>query len=54
MLRHALAPTATGKANSMEYYYIDRLPGENMYGEADTHFHPLEPFSGRLTIAKQF
>jgi outer membrane receptor protein involved in Fe transport len=42
------------KANSMEYYYIDRLPGEPAYGQAHTHFHPLEPFSGRLTIAKQF
>jgi TonB-dependent receptor-like protein len=42
------------KANSMEYYYIDRLPGEPAYGAADVHFHPLEPFSGRVTIAKQF
>ena len=42
------------KANAMEYYYIDRLPGEPAYGEADVHFHPLEPFSGRVTIAKQF
>ncbi|HTY48354.1 MAG TPA: TonB-dependent receptor, partial [Steroidobacteraceae bacterium] len=42
------------KANAMEYYYIDRLPGEPAYGAADLHFHPLEPISGRLTISKTF
>ena len=42
------------KANSMEYYYIDRLPGEPAYGAADVHFHPLEPLSARLTIQKTF
>jgi len=42
------------KANAMEYFYVDRLPGESPDGEADVHFHPLEPISGRLTIAKTF
>ncbi|MGH8149428.1 MAG: TonB-dependent receptor, partial [Steroidobacteraceae bacterium] len=42
------------KANSMEYWYVDRLPGEPDYGQADVHFHPLEPTTARLTIAKQF
>jgi len=42
------------KANAMEYWYVDRLPGEPSYGEADLHFHPLEPFSARFTIAKTF
>ncbi|MGB6450561.1 MAG: TonB-dependent receptor [Steroidobacteraceae bacterium] len=40
------------KANSMEYWYVDRLPGEPLYGQADVHFHPLEPTTARLTIAK--
>jgi hypothetical protein len=42
------------KANSMEYWYVDRLPGEPAYGAADLHFHPLEPISARLTIQKIF
>jgi outer membrane receptor protein involved in Fe transport len=42
------------KANAMEYWYVDRLPGEPLYGEADIHIHPLEPISVRLTVAKDF
>ena len=42
------------QANAMEYFYVDRLPGESAYGEADVHFHPLEPISGRLTISRTF
>ncbi len=42
------------KANAMEYWYVDRLQGEPAYGSADLHFHPLEPISARLTIAKTF
>lgn len=42
------------KANTMEYWYVDCLPGEPSYGQADVHFHPMEPFEGRLTIAKIF
>jgi hypothetical protein len=41
------------KVNTMEYYYIDRLPGEPAYGAADLHFHPMEPFEGRLTVTKE-
>jgi len=41
------------KANSMEYWYVDRLPGEPSEGVADLHFHPLEPISARLTISKR-
>jgi outer membrane receptor protein involved in Fe transport len=42
------------KANAMEYWYVDRLPGESAYGVADLHVHPLEPLSVRWTIAKDF
>jgi hypothetical protein len=42
------------KADAMQYFYVDRLPGEPDEGVADVHFHPLEPISGRLTIAKTF
>lgn len=38
----------------MEYWYVDRLPGESSYGQADVHFRPMEPFEGRLTIGKIF
>jgi len=42
------------KANTMEYWYVDRLPGEPSYGVADIHIHPMEPITARLTIAKIF
>ncbi len=42
------------KANTMEYWYVDRLPGEPSYGEADIHFHPMEPTTARFMIAKMF
>jgi outer membrane receptor protein involved in Fe transport len=42
------------KANAMEYWYVDRLPGEPSTGVADLHFHPLEPISARLSIGKVF
>lgn len=41
-------------SNAMEYYYVDRLAGEPAAGEADIHFHPLEPISARLTVSKVF
>jgi outer membrane receptor protein involved in Fe transport len=41
-------------ANAMEYWYIDRLPGEPAAGVADVHIHPLEPISARLTLSKKF
>jgi hypothetical protein len=42
------------KADAMQYWYVDRLPGEPVYGTADVHVHPLEPISFRLTISKGF
>ena len=42
------------KRNAMEYFYVDRLQGEASYGAADTHIHPLEPISARLTISRWF
>lgn len=42
------------KANAMEFWYVDRLPGEAAGGVADVHIHPLEPFSLRLTLTKRF
>lgn len=42
------------RANAMEYWYVDRLPGEPAGGVADVHVHPLEPISFRVTLAKKF
>jgi outer membrane receptor protein involved in Fe transport len=42
------------RSNAMEYWYVDRLPGEAPAGAADVHFHPLEPISTRLTVSKVF
>lgn len=42
------------RANAMEYWYIDRLPGEPAAGAADVHIHPLEPISARFTVQKTF
>lgn len=42
------------KGDAMQYFYIDRLQGEPAYGVADTHIHPLEPISARLTLSKTF
>ncbi len=42
------------KANAMEYWYVDRLPGEPAAGISDVHVHPLEPLSIRVTLAKSF
>lgn len=42
------------KGNAMEYWYVDRLPGEPAGGAADVHFHPLEPISARFTLEKKF
>ena len=40
--------------DAMQYWYVDRLPGEAPDGVADVHFHPLEPISERLTLSKTF
>jgi hypothetical protein len=42
------------KADAMQYWYVDRLPGEPADGQADLHFHPLEPLTVRLTLSKRF
>jgi outer membrane receptor protein involved in Fe transport len=42
------------KADAMEYWYVDRLPGEPAYGVADVHVHPLEPVAARFTLSKTF
>jgi outer membrane receptor protein involved in Fe transport len=40
------------RAHQIDYYYASRLPGEPPDGVNDIHFHPLEPASVRLTVAK--
>lgn len=42
------------RANAVEFWYIDRLPGEPAAGVPDIHVHPLEPFTMRLTVGKHF
>jgi outer membrane receptor protein involved in Fe transport len=42
------------RANAVEFWYVDRLPGEPKMGVANVHVHPLEPTSARLTVAKTF
>jgi hypothetical protein len=39
------------KANDIEYFYESRLPGEPVGGIADTHYHPMEPFTVRTGVA---
>ncbi len=41
-------------ANAVEFWYIDRLPGEPAAGVADRHAHPLEPRTVRFTVSKSF
>lgn len=36
--------------SDITYFYASRLPGEAAEGVDDIHFHPLEPFSARLSI----
>jgi outer membrane receptor protein involved in Fe transport len=38
------------KDNDIEYFYESRLPGEDVSGVADVHFHPAEPRQVRLTV----
>jgi hypothetical protein len=42
------------KASDIDYYYVSRLQGEPAEGVADTHFHPVEPRSVRLTLTANF
>ena len=39
------------KASQIDYFYTSRLPGEPAEGVADRHFHPVEPFAVRFTMA---
>lgn len=40
--------------SDIDYYYASRLPGEPAAGVEDFHFHPSEPRSFRIQIAKRF
>lgn len=42
------------KASDIDYYYVSRLQGEPAQGVADTHFHPVEPRSMRVTLTANF
>ncbi|MEQ1601176.1 MAG: TonB-dependent receptor [Methylophilaceae bacterium] len=42
------------QASDIDYYYNSRLNGEAATGVADTHFHPVEPISARLTFSYKF
>jgi outer membrane receptor protein involved in Fe transport len=39
------------KADQIDYFYTSRLPGEPAEGVADRHYHPVEPFAVRFTVA---
>jgi outer membrane receptor protein involved in Fe transport len=42
------------KASDIDYYYVSRLQGEPAEGVADTHLHPVEPRSVRVTLTANF
>ena len=42
------------KASDVDYFYRSRLPGEPAEGVKDIHFHPVEPRSVRVTLARSF
>ena len=42
------------QTSDITYYYTSRLPGEPAAGVADTHFHPGEKRSFRVTLAYRF
>lgn len=42
------------RANTVEFWYVDRLRAEPAAGVAGIHVHPLEPFTLRLTVGKHF
>ena len=45
---------STRKTNDITYYYTSRLPGEPAQGVADTHVHPGEKRSFRISLAYNF
>ena len=42
------------QASAIDYYYASRLQGEPAAGVNDTHFHPIESRSFRLSLAVDF
>ena len=42
------------KASDIDYFYASRLPGEDPGGVSDTHFHPVEPRSFRVSVTANF
>ena len=42
------------KASAIDYYYTSRLPGEAAVGVDDTHFHPIEARSFRVSLSANF
>ena len=42
------------KASAIDYYYTSRLQGEPTGGVNDTHFHPIESRSFRVSLAVNF
>ncbi len=42
------------KVSAIDYYYTSRLPGEPAAGIADTHFHPIESRSFRVSLNSNF
>jgi len=42
------------QTNDISYYYTSRLPGEPLEGVADTHVHPGEPRSFRVSLSYRF
>ena len=45
---------ANRKASAIDYYYTSRLPGEPAAGVNDTHFHPIESRSFRITAVMNY
>jgi hypothetical protein len=41
------------KASDIDYYYVSRLPGEQLSGVADIHTHPAEPREIRIALMRQ-
>ena len=42
------------QASAIDYYYTSRLPGEPAAGVNDTHFHPIESRSFRVSLSANF
>ena len=42
------------RVSAIDYFYTSRLPGEPAEGIADTHFHPVETRSFRLSLNASF